>query len=237
MGNKLAIVTGASGDIGKVICESLIQDEFSVVGIDLIPVKNDHKYTHVTGPVESITSISEVFTIVKRFKPDFLVLVNNAGITLPSSEDIESWNKTILINLTAPYMWMSAFANYFEEVRCQGRIISVTSLSAELSFPNNPSYAASKGGLKQLTKAFGYRLGELGICCNNVGPGYIETKFNQNSLNNIDAYNSRKDRSLLKRWGLPIEVAKAISFLASDGANFITCQDIYVDGGWISKGI
>ena len=100
MGNKLAIVTGASGDIGKVICESLIQDEFSVVGIDLIPVKNDHKYTHVTGQVESITSISEVFTIVKRFKPDFLVLVNNAGITLPSSEDIESWNKTILINLT-----------------------------------------------------------------------------------------------------------------------------------------
>ncbi len=237
MGSKLAIVTGASGDIGKVICESLIQDDFNVVGVDLIPVENDHKYIHFTGAVESTSSISEVFKIIKSFKPDFLVLVNNAGITLPSREDIESWNKTILINLTAPYMWMNAFAKYFEEVRCHGRIISVTSLSAELSFPNNPSYAASKGGLKQLTKAFGYRLGELGICCNNVGPGYIETKFNQNSLNDIDAYNSRKNRSLLKRWGLPIEIAKAISFLASDGANFITCQDIYVDGGWISNGI
>ena len=83
---------------------------------------------------------------------------------------------------------MSEFSKYFEEKYLTGSIINITSLAAELAFPDNPAYVASKGGLKQLTKAFALKLGPIGVTCNNVGPGYIETKFNSGSLSNPEAY-------------------------------------------------
>ena len=95
---------------------------------------------------------------------------------------------------------------------------------------------ASKGGLKQLTKSFALRLGPIGVTCNNVGPGYIETNFNSGSLNNPEAFKERADRSMLNRWGGAGEIAATVGFLASENARFITGQDIYVDGGWLAKG-
>lgn len=139
--------------------------------------------------------------------------------------------------LNRHYFWMSEFSKYFEEKNVNGSIINITSLAAELAFPNNPAYVASKGGLKQLTKAFALKLGPIGVTCNNVGPGYIETKFNSGSLSDPEAYLKRSERSMLNRWGQASEVADAVSFLASDKARFITGQDIYVDGGWLAQGL
>lgn len=234
---KLAVVTGSSGEIGQAICNSLLDENFKVIGVDVDPKKINLDYDHVEGSVEDFSIIDEVFLKVRKLQPDFFVLINNAGISLPFENNANYWEKTIRINLSSPFFWMERAANYFEDTKCGGRIISVTSLSAELAFPNNPAYMASKGGLKQLTKSYGLRLGPLGICCNNIGPGYIHTKFNSKSLEDPMAYELRVQNSILNRWGTPREVANAVSFLSSEKSEFITCQDIYVDGGWLAKGI
>ena len=237
MTTKLAVITGSSGEIGQAVSESLLAENFKVIGVDIEPKKEKLNYEHIQGSVEDFSIIEKVFIKVRELQPDFFVLINNAGVSLPFENTANYWDKTIRINLSSPFFWMESAANYFEEMKCGGRIISITSLSAEMAFPNNPAYMASKGGLKQLTKSFGLRLGRLGICCNNVGPGYIQTKFNSKSLEDPGAYDIRRQRSILNRWGTPFEVANTVSFLSSEKANFITCQDIYVDGGWLAKGI
>ena len=82
-----------------------------------------------------------------------------------------------------------------------GSIINITSLNAELAFPNNPAYVVSKGGLKMLGKALSRDWGKYGIRVNNLGPGYIKTDMTENSFNNDKTRNERKERTMLGRWG------------------------------------
>jgi NAD(P)-dependent dehydrogenase (short-subunit alcohol dehydrogenase family) len=164
-------------------------------------------------------------------------LINCAGITLPNDLSIGAWEKTLAVNLTAPFIWMTRAAEYFELEKISGSIVSITSLSAELAFPGNPAYSASKGGLRQLTKSFAHRLGRLGICCNNVAPGYIETNFNSKSIHDEKRYTTRAQHSLLQRWGKPREIADMVRFLCSENSRFISGQDLFVDGGWSSQGL
>ena len=82
-----------------------------------------------------------------------------------------------------------------------------------------------------------YDLGKYGIRANNLGPGYIRTAMTEKSWNDDSAHEERKNRTLLKRWGHPEDLAGAAIFLASDASSFITGQDLYVDGGWSVKGI
>lgn len=231
---KLAVVTGAAGDIGRAICSSFKKDGYLTLGIDLEDSICDE---NLVGDVRDLLVISDALNVVTHLNPSFLVLVNNAGLTVPNDDSLEAWGETIGINLSAPYFWMTEFSKYFEEKNLSGSIINITSLAAELAFPNNPAYMASKGGLKQLTKAFALKLGPIGVTCNNVGPGYIETKFNSGSLSDPEAYLKRSERSMLNRWGQASEVADAVIFLASDKARFISGQDIYVDGGWLAQGL
>jgi NAD(P)-dependent dehydrogenase (short-subunit alcohol dehydrogenase family) len=235
MGNsKVAVVTGSAGDIGRAICNSFKRDGYATIGIDFEESICDE---NLIGDVRDSAIIYNTVEKLYGIKPSFLILVNNAGVTIPNDDSLMAWNETIGVNLTAPYLWMKQFSTYFQEYRPLGSIINITSLAAELAFPDNPAYLASKGGLKQLTKAFALKLGPIGVTCNNVGPGYIETKFNSVSLSNSLAYSKRSKRSMLNRWGLAHEVAEAVRFLASDGARFITGQDIYVDGGWLAQGL
>ena len=238
MESKVAIITGSEGGIGSSIVRRLREENFSIFGLDLVPALTPNIYTeYFQASVDDLETVSLCFEKLQNYNFNYLVLVNNAGVTIPNNNSMVAWNKTISINLTGPFIWMQKCANYFEEKRISGAIISITSLAAELSFPGNPSYAASKGGLKQLTKSFAYRLGPLGIRCNNIIPGYIETKLNEQSMINEVRYQTRSAHSLLQRWGRPEEVAETVSFLASDKSTFITGADYAVDGGWLARGI
>ncbi len=228
------IITGSAGDIGREISSSFKMDGFFTLGIDLVASFCDKD---LIGDVRDAEVISSAISILEDFEPSYLVLVNNAGVTLPDDDSLNAWDRTIGVNLTAPYLWMTAISRYFEANNLSGSIVNVTSLAAELAFPDNPAYLASKGGLKQLTKSFALRLGPFSVTCNNVGPGYIDTKFNSASRENPEAYLKRSNRSILNRWGLASEVADTVNFLASEKARFITGQDIYVDGGWLAKGL
>ena len=117
-----------------------------------------------------------------------------------------------------------------------GSIINITSLGAELGFPNNPSYQMSKAGLRQLTKALARDWGEFGIRANNIYPGYIKTAMTTKSFNDRKLNNQRSDNTLLKRWGEPEDLIGPALFLVSDASSYMTGTDIYVDGGWTANG-
>jgi len=118
-----------------------------------------------------------------------------------------------------------------------GSIINITSLNAELAFPGNPAYMASKGALRQLTRSAAYDLAPYGIRANNIAPGYIKTAMTEKSYNNQQLYEARQSRTILGRWGTPGDLAGAAIFLASNASSYITGQDLYVDGGWNIKGL
>ena len=99
------------------------------------------------------------------------------------------------------------------------------------------AYVASKGGLKQLTKAMAIDLAKKNIRVNSVGPGYVKTKMTRKSWLNKKKRNNRSDRIILKRWANPKDIANACLFLSSNLAEYINGQEIYVDGGWLSKGL
>mgnify|MGYP006194349185 FL=1 len=126
----------------------------------------------------------------------------------------------------------------------KGSIINITSLNSEMAFPNNPAYPATEGGLKMLTKSFAYELGKYNVRVNNIGPGYFKTEFHKQDGRldklNWEDENILKERSaktLLGRWGEPSDIEGLAVFLCSDCSSYITGQDIYVDGGWLTKGI
>ena len=118
-----------------------------------------------------------------------------------------------------------------------GSIINVTSINAELGFPNNPAYAASKGGLRMLTKSLAKDFGKYGISVNNLGPGYIITEMTKNSYQNKKSRMIRQKHTLLGRWGDVTDLIGPCIFLASNASGYITGQDIYVDGGWLANGL
>ena len=121
--------------------------------------------------------------------------------------------------------------------KIKGSIINITSMGAEQGFPNNPAYQASKGGVKQLTKALAVDWGQYGIRVNNIVPGYTNTPMNKISWNNKKLRKARADNTLLKRWAKPEEMVGPSMFLASDASSYVTGTDLIVDGGWLVKGI
>ena len=136
-------------------------------------------------------------------------------------------------------MWVLTTAFFFQFIKKakSSSIINITSLNAELAFPNNPAYAATKGGLKQLTKALAVDYGKYNVRVNNVGPGYIHTHMTEKSWKNKNANRVRKNHTILNRWGISEDLSGIIVFLASNSSSYVTGQDFYVDGGWLIKGI
>ena len=164
------------------------------------------------------------------------ILVNAAGVTFP--EDFfeysdENWDKTYKINLLAPYLLSKGLARHMSG----GSIINITSINAELAFPNNPAYVTFKSALKGLTKSLALELGKYGTRVNNIGPGYMITKMTRESWSNTEIFEERKKKTILGRWGEAKDLLGAIVFLASDSSSYITGQDLYIDGGWTVKGL
>jgi len=174
--------------------------------------------------------------IKKNIKID--TLINNAGFSSSKKfleYSLADWKKTLEINLTSPFILSQLISKSF--MNSGGSIINITSLAAEQGFPDNVAYVASKGGLKQLTKAMAVDLATKNIRVNSVGPGYVKTKMTEKSWLDKKKKKNRSDRIILNRWANPKDIANACLFLGSNLADYINGQEIYVDGGWLSKGL
>jgi NAD(P)-dependent dehydrogenase (short-subunit alcohol dehydrogenase family) len=232
----LAVVTGAAKGNGKAIADAIEEAGASVVRVDLLECDTHGKY--FVGEVTDKNLIKEVVGYCAGQDYNVLVLINNAGVTFPNEYPYpqNDWDKTISVNLSAPFKWIEAFVPLFATAS-SGSIINITSLGAEKAFPNNPAYIASKGGLKMLTKYYAKLLGRHGTRANNIGPGYIVTDMTDKSYSDKAVRKNREDHTLLGRWGLPSDIAGVCLFLCSEESKYITGQDIYVDGGWIANGL
>lgn len=212
LSGKTAIVTGGSTGISLAIAE-VLKDFGAAV----------HCYGISSGfdlareeTAEAIVAEHEAIDIV----------VNSAGVTG------QTWDYIHAVNLKAPYL----IANAARPKMVTGSsIINVTSINAELAFPGNPAYVSSKHGLSGLTKAMALDYGKDGIRVNAIGPGYVHTKMTENSWRN--RREEICNRTILGRWGTPDDFKGAVVFLASEASGYITGQTIYIDGGWLARGL
>jgi NAD(P)-dependent dehydrogenase (short-subunit alcohol dehydrogenase family) len=237
---KTVLVTGAARGNGLAISNELHFNGYQVVGADLRPPEQTSIFSHFfQGDLLHSDLQNKIFEECASFGNHFS-LVNNAGITLPNSgtSSLDDWNKTLSVNLTLTYQLLELYSERVLSNQTKfGAVVNIGSLSSHRTFPNNPSYVASKHGVLALTKSYAEKLGRFGIRVNSVSPGYIQTQMTSKSFSNNDRHNLIKSHTMLNRWGTSEEVALGVKFLLGDEASFITGTDLRIDGGWLSKGL
>ena len=244
---KVAVVTGAARGNGEAIARAYLDAGAVVYFLDLLDRELSALKRRIKSPkarfiVADVTDapgmervMKGIFTREKRLD----ILVNNAGVTLPEPAHAYSagkWARTQAVNLEAPFR-VSQLAFPFLRKSGGGVIINLTSVNSELGFSDNPAYAASKGGLKQLTKALAMDWAKHNIRVNNLGLGYFRTAMTRKSYADPKLRARRTGRMMLDRWGESGDLAGPAVFLASDASRYMTGQDLYIDGGFLSKGI
>ena len=242
---KTAIVTGAKRGIGRAICKAFQNAGATVLGVDKLEIVGE-TFDTLQCNIADPKSISKIVQFCNHNYGTVDILVNNAGVGFAHNfldYPLEDWETTCMVNLRAPFLLMQGLSPLMIE-NGKGSIINITSLNAEMAFPNNPAYPAAKGGLKMMSKSFAYELGKYNIRVNNIGPGYFKTEFHKQDgrvekLNWEDSVilKERSEKTLMGRWGEPQDVVGLAIFLSSDSSSYITGQDIYVDGGWLTKGL
>lgn len=246
---RSAIVTGASRGLGNAMATALAHAGANVhlVGsvqqtIQAAADKLCQAGLSAQGWQADLSTDDGISALVERLKNELSqlhILVNNAGIgegnRLEDYPD-ELWDRTLQINLTAPFKLTRGLVGLMK-THGQGSVINTTSICSERGLPDNAAYMATKGGLKMLTKSMAADLAEYQIRVNAIGPGYFRTSMTSQSWADPERRAARAARTLLGRWGVPEDLAGAVIFLASDASSYLTGQDIYVDGGWLARGL
>lgn len=238
MGNKVALVTGASRGIGRAIAEQLIADGFFVVGTatsdngaDSISAYLSENGKGLKLNVSDSDSIAEVIKTVADEYGAPVVLVNNAGITrdnlLMRMKD-EEWDDIISTNLTSIFRMSKAVLRGMMKAKT-GRIINISSVVGATGNAGQTNYAASKAGMVGFAKSMAKEVGSRNITVNTVAPGFIDTDMTKELAD--EHKNALMSSIALGRLGDPKEIAHAVSFLASEGASYITGETIHVNGG------
>ena len=234
--DRVAIVTGAARGNGRSIAEGFRSAGAEVVAVDIVESIPGISVCDITDN----TALTELTNRVLRKYGRVDIIVNNAGISIGGDSfenySTEDWERTNQVNFVAPFELIKLVAPSMKKTG-GGSIINITSLNAEMAFPNNAAYMASKGALRQLTKSAAYDLAAYNIRANNLAPGYMRTAMTEKSYNDPELHEARRARTLLGRWGASKDLIAPAIFLASDASSYITGQDLYVDGGWSTKGL
>jgi 2-deoxy-D-gluconate 3-dehydrogenase len=243
---KTAIVTGSNQGIGQMYAKALAEAGADIIGVSY---DCDFKSTEnlITGLGRKFKSYcsdfsdrNAVYEFVKNVKSDFEkidILINNAGTILrkPIAEHPdEYWDKVIEVNLTSQFILTREFGKDMVE-RGYGKIVFIASLLAFQGGITVPGYAASKGGVKQLTMAFANEWASKGVTVNAIAPGYIATD-NTKALREDEVRNKAiLDRIPQGRWGTPEDLMGTVVFLSSDASNYLNGSVVTVDGGWMGR--
>jgi len=238
--NKIVIVTGGFQGNGLSICENFIKNGAKVYSIDKKFKKNKKigNLTKIKAEVNNFKMIKKIINNIGKKEKKIDILVNNAGISEKFSGKnlLNHWNKTLSINLTAPY-FISYMCLPFLKKTKHSSIVNITSLNGKIAMSKNPAYNASKGGLSALSASLAMDFADFNIRVNGISPGYIQTGMTNKSFNNNKAFKERLDRMMIKNYGSPQDVANAVLFLSSLKSKYINATEIVVDGGFLKKGI
>ncbi len=235
---KCALVTGATGGIGRVIVKKLHDAGATVILTDMRQESLDEFAAELKERVFAFAcnlgdpaDIDALVSKAEKAAGAIDILVNNAGLTkdnLFMRMKDEDWNLVLNVNLTAGFRLARAAIRGMMKRR-YGRIISMASVVGVTGNPGQANYSASKAGMIGMTKCLAAEVASRGITANCVAPGFIKTAM-------TDALPEEAKEKLARsipmaRLGLPEDVANAVVFLASDEASYITGQTIHVNGG------
>ena len=242
MATQVAVVTGATGGIGSAICRALADQGADVVGVARDEAALERVGSDISRsgcrfqamPADLLAgSVSDVIERAWQWQGGVIVLVNAAGVLLrkPEAEvTVADWDATMGLNARVPFLLMRDLgARMFEAG--SGAIVNVTSIAGERVTGAPAPYQASKAALIQLTRFFAKRFAPR-VRVNAVGPGYVDTDLSHDWLADPANRSWVAERTPLARLGRADEIAAVTSFLASDGASYITGQHLLVDGGW-----
>lgn len=243
---KTALITGSSRGLGLVMAKGLGQAGATVIlngrhqdtlDAAVKALADDgiaaHGFVFDVGNKEQVRGV--VAAIEERIGP-IDILINNAGIQIRSPlEEFEedNWQKIIDTNLTSAFI-VSKYVAQKMIPRRSGKIINICSMQSELGRPTISPYAASKGGLKMLTKGMATEWGKYNIQVNGIGPGYFVTEMTQKLVDD-ETFNAWLcGRTPANRWGDPQELIGAAIFLSSAASSYVNGHILYVDGGMLA---
>jgi 3-oxoacyl-[acyl-carrier protein] reductase len=236
---EIALVTGASRGIGAAIADALAERGATVIGT----ATSDGGATAIGerlsgngghGRKLDVADGEQVEALVEAIGKEFgaiSILVNNAGITrdnlLMRMKD-EDWQAVIDTNLTSIFRTSKAVMRGMMKAR-KGRIVNIASVVGVTGNPGQTNYAAAKAGIIAFSKSLAREVGSRGITVNVVAPGFIDTDMTR-ALSE-DQRKALEATIALGRLGQPADIAKAVAFLASPAANYITGETMHVNGG------
>lgn len=238
MNKQIALVTGASRGIGRAIAERLANDGFFVLGTATTETGATAISTYLgergLGLMLDVANAENVTTVLEHITENFgspAVLVNNAGITrdnLLMRLKEEDWEVIINTNLTSVFRLSKAVLRAMMKAR-YGRIINISSVVGSTGNAGQTNYAAAKAGIAGFSKALAQEVGSRNITVNVIAPGFIDTDMTRELPEELK--NNILGSIPLGRLGEPQEIAHTVSFLASEGAGYITGETIHVNGG------
>lgn len=246
---KKAIVTGGSRGLGHGMAEGLMEagcevviigtrdsiedraKEFCEKGFTCTGVQAD------LGDEKALKAAFDESLAALGGHLDILVTAHGMQSRHPAEEfPMEDWRRVIDVNLTAVFELCQLAAKQFMAQKSKGKIITVSSMLTFFGGYTVPAYAASKGGVAQITKAFCNEWAEKGINVNSLAPGYMATEMNTALL---DPSNPRKEaitnRIPAKKWGTPEDMKGPCVFLASEASDYLNGAIIPVDGGYLVR--
>jgi len=242
---RTAVVTGGARGLGRGITLALLAAGADVVSLGRSPLPDDLADTaaalgrRLTAHALDLADTAAITTTAQDVLGEHRVdiLVNNAGVQdrYPAVEfPLEAWDRVLDVNLRAVFQLCQLFGGPMLD-RGAGAVVNVASL---LSFQGGitvPAYAASKGGVAQLTKAFCNEWAGRGVNVNAVAPGYMDTELNSALLADPVRSEQISVRIPAGRWGRPEDVGNVVVFLASPAAAYVHGQVLAVDGGWLAR--
>lgn len=244
---RTAIVTGGARGIGAAIATRLAQDGHNVAVIDLREEDTQAVVKEIEagggkalGIGADVTNEESAIQAVERIAEELgapTILVNNAGIIRDDmlfKMPLDGFTKVLDVHLTGNFIMTKAVQKYMVEEKF-GRIISMSSTSA-LGNRGQTNYSAAKAGIQGMTKTYAFELGKFGVTANAIAPGFIQTDMTKATAERLgmdweEFVKLNASQIPVGRPGVPDDIAHTASFLASEGAGFVSGQVIYVAGG------
>lgn len=247
MSQKVALVTGAAAGIGAAICRRLARDGIAIGVLDLMIegaaqvaqeiVSSGGKAIALQADITDRGQVKAAIDKLRSSLGAITILVNNAGITgfVPFEEITDAqWDRMMEVNLKGTFIVTQVVLPDMKAAGW-GRIVNISSSSAQSGAVRMAHYSASKGAIIALTKTLAREFGPLGITCNNIPPRFVmNTVMSEQAFGGPEQEQHRRamiDAGPIKRQGEPEDIAGACAWLASDEAGYVTGQTIGVNGG------
>lgn len=245
---RIALVTGGSKGLGEAMalgmaeagakvvitsrhldeCEETAHRVIDATGAEVLALQGD-----VTDKSQVQGNVAAALERFGRLD----ILVNNAGTNVRTGTidlALEDWQRIVDVNLTGPFICAQAVLPTMIE-QGYGRIINMSSIFGAVGFPSRTPYAATKGGLLNMTRAWALEFAQTGVTVNAICPGPFDTPMNRPLRDNPEVYKAFIAKIPMGRWGDLEELSATAVFLASDAASYMTGSALFVDGGWTAQ--